>query len=232
MKINLAKKVKHITTEYKLGDFFRNLIAVILGIVITFMGNDMITEHNTQKEVKKALLLVKSELLLNREQINGMGEQVTLEQRGAHYLLNHKGRMKEASQDSLNQYVLLPLQLYSFSIMNDAMEMLKSSALIQKIDDKELAMQIIKTYGGIKTAQECFLFFNATKKEFQDTFAAVPEIKRYLTESKVIDWDFLFKHLEAVSLINQIPQIQSPDIYYANIKLIDETIAAIDNVCN
>jgi hypothetical protein len=68
------------STEYKLGDFFRNLIAVILGIVITFVGSDMITEHNTQKEIKTALLLVKSELLINKEQIIGMGDQVTLEQ--------------------------------------------------------------------------------------------------------------------------------------------------------
>lgn len=67
MKINFYKKIQDIGTEYKLGDFFRNLIAVILGIVITFVGSDMITEYNTKKEVEKALLLVKSELLINRE---------------------------------------------------------------------------------------------------------------------------------------------------------------------
>ena len=87
MKINLYKKIQDIGTEYKLGDFFRNLIAVILGIVITFVGSDMITEYNTKKEVEKALLLVKSELLINREQIIEMGKQVALEQRAARYLL-------------------------------------------------------------------------------------------------------------------------------------------------
>ena len=87
MKINLYKKIQDIGTEYKLGDFFRNLIAVILGIVITFVGSDMITEYNTKKEVEKALLLVKSELLINREQIIEMVKQVALEQRAARYLL-------------------------------------------------------------------------------------------------------------------------------------------------
>lgn len=95
MKINLYKKIQDIGTEYKLGDFFRNLIAVILGIVITFVGSDMITEYNTKKEVEKALLLVKSELLINREQIIEMGKQVALEQRAARYLLKYKELAKK-----------------------------------------------------------------------------------------------------------------------------------------
>lgn len=46
------KQLKHFVTEYKLGDFFRNFIAVVLGIIITFAGSDWLTERNTQKEVK------------------------------------------------------------------------------------------------------------------------------------------------------------------------------------
>lgn len=65
MKTKLIEKIKQISTEYKFGDFIRNLIAVIFGIIITFAGSDCIGEHNTQKEVKESLQLVKSELLLN-----------------------------------------------------------------------------------------------------------------------------------------------------------------------
>ena len=163
--------------------------------------------------MEKALLLVKSELLINREQIIEMGKQVALEQRAARYLLKYKNKIKEASQDSLKQYSHLPFQSYSISIVNDAMEMLKSSGLIQKINDKKLAIQIIKTYSGIKAAYEYFHSFNTIKKELQDDFAAVPEIKRYFIESNVTDWDFLFKHLEAVALVNQISQIQNVEAY-------------------
>ena len=35
MKTNLIEKVKRMSTEYRFGDFFRNFIAVVLGIVIT-----------------------------------------------------------------------------------------------------------------------------------------------------------------------------------------------------
>ena len=60
MKTKLIEKAKQISTEYKFGDFFRNFLAVILGIIITFAGSDWITEHNAQKEVKESILLVKS----------------------------------------------------------------------------------------------------------------------------------------------------------------------------
>lgn len=74
MKIKLKEKIKRISVEYKFGDFFRNFIAVILGIVITFAGSDYISERNTQKEVEKSLMLVKSELMLNRKEMKSMGE--------------------------------------------------------------------------------------------------------------------------------------------------------------
>ena len=57
------------STEYRFGDFFRNFIAVVLGIVITFAGSDLIEERKIRNEVKDALSLVKDEILLNRETI-------------------------------------------------------------------------------------------------------------------------------------------------------------------
>ena len=51
------------STEYRFGDFFRNFIAVVLGIVITFAGSDLIEERKIRNEVKDALSLVKDEIL-------------------------------------------------------------------------------------------------------------------------------------------------------------------------
>lgn len=70
------------STEYRFGDFFRNFIAVVLGIVITFVGSDLIEERKIRNEVKDALSLVKDEILLNRETIEELMEQELFEQRG------------------------------------------------------------------------------------------------------------------------------------------------------
>lgn len=70
------------STEYRFGDFFRNFIAVVLGIVITFAGSDLIEERKIRNEVKDALSLAKDEILLNRETIEELMEQELFEQRG------------------------------------------------------------------------------------------------------------------------------------------------------
>ena len=76
MKTNLIEKVKRMSTEYRFGDFFRNFIAVVLGIVITFAGSDLIEERKIRNEVKDALSLVKDENITQQgdyRRIDGTG---------------------------------------------------------------------------------------------------------------------------------------------------------------
>lgn len=144
------------STEYRFGDFFRNFIAVVLGIVITFVGSDLIEERKIRNEVKDALSLVKDEILLNRETIEELMEQELFEQRGACYLLQYKDSIDKASPDSIEKYGYSPFQSFNPIYIDDAMEMLKSSSLISAIENKKLATRIIQTYNTIKTAYGSF----------------------------------------------------------------------------
>ena len=144
MKKKLIEKIKRSAIKGRLGDFTCNFIAVVLGIAITFVGSDMIQEHNKKKEVTQALQLVKSELLINWETIEG-----------ACYLLQYKDKMNEASSDSLNYYGYFPFQSQNFPPVTDAMEMLRASSVMQNIKNKELAVEIIqsKRHGDRKVYQ-------------------------------------------------------------------------------
>ena len=55
MNTKLIEKIKRSAIKGRLGDFICNFIAVVLGIAITFVGSDMIQEHNKKKEVAQAL---------------------------------------------------------------------------------------------------------------------------------------------------------------------------------
>ena len=121
MKTNLIEKVKRMSTEYRFGDFFRNFIAVVLGIVITFAGSDLIEERKIRNEVKDALSLVKDEILLSRETIEELMEQELFEQRGACYLLQYKDSIDKASPDSIEKYGYSPFQSFNPIYIDDAM---------------------------------------------------------------------------------------------------------------
>ena len=185
MKTKLIEKAKQISTEYKFGDFFRNFLAVILGIIITFAGSDWITEHNAQKEVKESILLVKSELQTNREDIAYIKELVELERKGALYLLEYKGRIQEADPDSLQKYDRLPFQSISFNAMYDALEMLKASGLIPKIKNKELTVQILTAYAIVRNSQSAFDSYGNIKQRCLEELMKVPDVKKRMNSTKL-----------------------------------------------
>lgn len=234
----MKKKLKDIITSpattRRLGDFICNFIAVVLGILLTFAGSNLIEEHKTQKELKDALLLVKNEMLLNREYMTQMMEREEFEKQGASYLLQHKENITKAATDSLEKYGSFPFQSQAFIYINDAMEMLKTSSLMSAIRDKGLATQIIKTYNAIKGSYETFNSFMEIKQKNADKLIDIPEVQKFLTRnanySTAEKWTFFFKFLEGVQLIQQIYFTHdSPTrMYNRFIKQIDETVSIID----
>ena len=235
MKIKLSDKLKYIAKEYKLGDFVRNLIAVVLGIIITFVGSDWISERNTQKEVEKSIQLVKSELILNRETLKEMGSRVVFEQNAARYLFEHKNKKNEISQDSVKQYLPVIFQWSKYTFINDAMEMLKSSALLQSIDNKEIATQLIKTYTAIERAYKTATSYENNKMNRGEKLLDNNEIQVFLIEHReknswMETWKFLFKYPEGTTLIKSIYDTHSnpAQIYGQYLQAIDEAVAAIE----
>lgn len=234
MKTKLLERIIQISREYKLGDFFRNFIAVALGIIITFAGSGWIEERKTRKEINDALQLVKAEMQTNQETLQDLIARVTLEQEGAIYLLKHKGRMEEIPQDSLNKYANLPFQWANFIFSNDAMEMFKTSGLIQKIENKELSLQILTVYTEIKQVEYSYSTFTEIKKDLQSNLDNIPNIYQWNTqETNLRDtWEFYLKYPEGIQLLQQIPQIQSTELYKNRLEHINQIISFIEKEYN
>ena len=68
MNTKLIEKIKRSAIKGRLGDFICNFIAVVLGIAITFVGSDMIQEHNKKKEVAQPCSWSKVNYLLTGKQ--------------------------------------------------------------------------------------------------------------------------------------------------------------------
>lgn len=232
MNTKLDQKVKHFISEYKLGDFFRNLIAVVLGIIITFIGSDMLAEHNTKKEVKRALQLVKNELIKNRETMMDAQNTLKYEKRAARFLLKNKNHLSSIPKDSFDLYCHVPFFWSTVHYTSDALELLKNSSLFQKISDEQLSLQLIKTYGSIQEAAAVFKIFYDQKQELNNKFDDNPKIKSFLmTESSDLDiWNFLFSTPEGYTFVKQIPEIiGGEEPFGGKLEEIDKAIQAIED---
>ena len=132
--------------------FFSNMLAVILGIVITFTVQGMIDRAGDRREVRKALELVRTELVSNREDIRDLREYLAQERVSAQYLEDHAEylekleRMDSATVDSVTFHQSFVYADVSVALPHDALELLKMSSLFQKIGDNALSMKIIRAY--------------------------------------------------------------------------------------
>ena len=132
--------------------FFSELVAVILGIVITFAGQGAIDRAHNRKEVRSALQLVRTELISNRQDIADLRETLDQVQQSAQYLNDNPELLKNVHHlDSVTLSTVTYHQgmVYaevSVTLPHDALELLKTSSIFQKIGDNTLSMKIIRAY--------------------------------------------------------------------------------------
>ncbi|MBO6044574.1 MAG: hypothetical protein J6P69_01820, partial [Bacteroidales bacterium] len=63
--------------------FFRHLLSVVLGIIITFSVQGIIDRARVRREVRSALELVRAELAANIEDIDTMSDYLRQERKSA-----------------------------------------------------------------------------------------------------------------------------------------------------
>lgn len=230
MKTTWWKKVKSPFTHRRWGDFLCNFSAVILGIVLTFMGNAWIQERNMQRDVKNTLQLVKSELQTNRNTILHGKQRIESEIRASQFLLRNKDHLSSVPEDSLNYYSNLPFQTSFITFTTDALELMKNSALFPQIKDKKLGLSIIQAYASIKIADLLYTNYQNSKKEKNDRLDKNPQIAQVFNQKLSYDllWNYLLTTNEGYDLLTQIPNIVTPQSFDSLQNEIDATIQAIE----
>lgn len=56
--------------NWKLGNYFRELSVVVVGVFITLAATNFISETSQEKQIKESMLMIKMELTENLKEIN------------------------------------------------------------------------------------------------------------------------------------------------------------------
>lgn len=211
--------------------FFREFIAVVLGIVLTFWGQGIYDRHEERENVKEALSLVRDELKDNLENLNFAQQAISQEVTAAKFLIRYEKDYTKAPADSLEAFNQVPFMILYLNTTDDAMELLKTSALFSKIDDKELALTIIEAYASIRTAHDMFCGFYDIKKEMVNE-ASSPKVTSVFNndDATAIDiWTEMARIPEGQQMLHHIPKI-FPDEYQLKptMQIVQYTIDEID----
>lgn len=132
--------------RWRIGDYLRQFSIVAAGVMVTFVGSDMISNYATQKEIKSSMHLIIDELEKNKEEVNITKLKYELDRTMAGYLIDSGFVIDKFPIDTLKKYSRLVSNISSFFYSDDALEVLKSSALMQKIEDKAILLSIIEAY--------------------------------------------------------------------------------------
>lgn len=158
--LKVGNKVMSFFRRQDWEGFLMGFISVFLGIVLTFGGEAMISNHNEKQDVRNVLILVRDELNTNIEMITDVDEELKKQKDAAVYLMRYYDNFEACDKDSMRMYCNLPLSTISINSSKEALELLKTSALFQKIRDKELSLNIIKAYNRLQVVKESVDFYN------------------------------------------------------------------------
>ena len=106
----------------------------------------MIDRSKEKKETRSSLELVRSELVANMEDISTMTDYFIQEKASAEYILSNKDSLEKFPKDSVDYHSSIIFADVSFSLSQDALELLKMSSVFQSIKSNGLSMKIIRAY--------------------------------------------------------------------------------------
>lgn len=177
------KKAEFINRE-NLTSFFLNFLAVVLGIVITFGGESLISARKERNNLKNCLELVSSELQNNKEYLISCDSLLKREVEAALFLIRYEKDYTKAPKDSMGALCNVPLMLDEISIYTDAFELLKNSGVLTKIRDKQLALDIFRIYGALQNDVDYINMFYDHKLKYLEP-AMNSDVKALLSSDNV-----------------------------------------------
>jgi len=145
-----------IMSKFDAVGFFSNILAVILGIVVTFSIQAIINLRSQKENISSALRLVQEELAGCKEDLSSCADFLEMERAAAEYLQTNLANLHSCPADSVSQYGAIYITEMMLTLPDDALELLKTSSLFSSIDDNSLSLGIIRAYDQCDALRQVF----------------------------------------------------------------------------
>jgi len=224
------KRVKTIVKGWKLGDYVRQISIVVIGVLITFMGSDWVTRNSEKKDIRATMLLIKEELKSNREKYEDIVAEFQEDECLSALLAEHDLKIRIIPEDSLRQFALLMGHIRSFTYTQNALDILKSSMLMQKISDKELLLQLTEIYEVLDGFKATMNGYYDMKDQVMTPFnlTLTDEQMHCLYEGGYEAWDIYLSNISVRNFVRVAHRYFTPDYIERVGKRIDRAIQAIE----
>ena len=211
-------------------DFFLNFNisfwSIFLGMVCTFIGQGMIDRKADREEVRSSLELVRAELATNLEDIEEIANYIKDERKSAKYFLNNRTTIDKCPTDSINYHTGMLFADASITLSHDALELLKMSAIFQKLGNNQLSMDIIRAYDSCEYSVALYNKYISDRDEKFNQTINEKSVQQFATTGN-IDMKKFIKNPYGLYTVRWISNQVAPDTELF-VNDIDKAIKAID----
>lgn len=216
--------------SWKLGKYFRELSIVIAGVFITLAGTDFINDTSQKKQIKESMLMIKMELEENLKSISYAETQYLNEIHFFQLLIKKQNSLQSIQASILEDNINAPFRDEDCEYSEDALEVLKNSALMQQIADKQFILKLLQAYKGCRKIKEDNKGYYANKREhiarYMSRRTAHKRNKNYKDIYEV--WEASLQDPDLRQLIMVMPNAFDENPFTAPQKVIKEMIQLID----
>lgn len=110
-------KVKTTVKGWQVGDYIRQTSIVVIGVLITFAGSELVTQNSEKKDIQATMSLIRDELKSNRENYESIVSEFREDERLSSLLVEYDLKHRTIPEDSLIQFRFLMGHIRSFIIV-------------------------------------------------------------------------------------------------------------------
>lgn len=147
----MKKSLKKRLSRWKIGDYVRQFSIVTGGVLLTLWLTGKIAESSKQREVRQAMQLVTLELRSNLKIIRQYEWLYDNEKRVALHLKEHDFSPAGLPADTLELYWkrITNGMGKPYRFLTDGLEMLKTTGIASHIADKQVVIDLLRSYNDI-----------------------------------------------------------------------------------
>ena len=230
MKNITWNKVKTTVKDWQVGDYIRQTSIVVIGVLITFAGSELVTQNSERKDIQATMSLIRDELKSNRENYKSVVSEFREDERLSSLLVEHDLKHRTIPEDSLIRFRFLMGHIRSFYYSQNALDILKSSMLMQKISDKELLLQLTGIYEVLDGFRATMNGYYDMKDEIMVPFhlALTDEQTDQINRGGYEAWDIYLSDRSVRNFVRVARNYFTPDYVERVGKRIDEAIQALE----
>jgi hypothetical protein len=180
--------------QLKIGNYFRELSVVIIGVAVTLYASNAITNAKEQKDLNIQLNAIYAELEYNLQRVNDLIDFYDDVEQLRKYITEDYYNPGQVDGDSIRKYTFVIGRIREFVYKKGAYEMFLNSGAAKLFKDKTLLSDIA----------ECYIMMEGAKNSVNTYMTMKMDVmkKLYDFDTKMIMDDIDLKHPMYLSLYN------------------------------